>query len=246
MEKTGKETARPMHHAVIAAVTLLAALQLAACGKYTEREITAAASTTVAESSQPPIHISGGDETNGSENVGEETAGGEPTGEDYQLVEGGGTGIREAGTAAGQEQGYALAEAPADSDTFFQQSGMKLEEASAYVKTFVGAVTSGDREAAAAMITYPRTVKTPAWEGTVNSPEEFLVHYEDIFTSDFRSRLEQADLDDLFCSNGMISFGEGSLWFYPATESQDMSVSTVNAAEDRYVRYGGPAGVQPG
>ena len=228
MEKNVKYPVRPIRRLAIISAIAVTAFALTACGKYTKREVGASVNTPAVESSQLPIHISGGEE-----NAGSDTAGGKDTN--------GITAGSELPAAAEQE-----AAAVSGTDPFFLQSGMKQEEAAAFVKTFVNAVISGNRESAAAMISYPRSVKTPAWEGTVNSPEEFMAYYDEIFTADFRKSLENASLDDLFCSDGMISFGEGSLWFYPATESEDMSVCTVNAAEDRYVRYGGPAGVQPG
>ncbi len=248
MKKCSRASKRSLVQLAAAAAVVLAALQLAACGKYTEQEITITAAVTEEETTLPPINISGGNETEAYEapagDPQAEVPAGAGSGEINLQAEGAGAVDQSGAQAMGQE--YVLEEALAESDDFFRQSGMMREEAGAYVKTFVGAVTSGDRESAAAMISYPRSVKTPSWEGTVNSAEEFLAYYDEIFTSDFRKKLEQTSGDDLFCRNGLISSGDGSLWFYPATESDDMSVCTVNAAEDRYVRYGGPSGVQPG
>ena len=123
---------------------------------------------------------------------------------------------------------------------------MGKEEASAFVGRFLDAVQAGDQSAVAAMITYPRMVKTPSYEGTVASAEEFLSHYDEIFTEEFKQRLKDVSPSDVFYRNGLISVGDGSLWFYPATAEADMSVGTINAAQDRYVRYDGPQGVQPG
>lgn len=272
MGKNGIIRQRWMTQLAVIGTLMLVGLPMTACGKYTEREITASTGYPAGEISQPQIMYGGSiyyyeatgfqeerpdgfNQAGAVEKVDNKKA---PT-EDFQgaRVETG----QEIYTDQDQsclyvkyDQGYArfvsreidISAEPEVSDDFFLQSGMSREEAAVYVKTFVSAVVSGDRESAAAMISYPRNVKTPAWEGAVNSPEEFLTYYDDIFTTEFKERLENAALDDLFCQDGMISFGEGSLWFYPATETADMSVCTVNVAEDRYVRYGGPAGVQPG
>lgn len=324
MGKYGKPWTHRVRRLAVAAGILLAGLQLGACGKYTEKEVTAATGYPADEIGQPQImyggvvyyyeaagydemlpdsftragavevvdnkntpatdfqgarvekgqeiysgqeqsciyvkydqgyarfaareiDISTGDKTAEAETAaGQEALLAESQGEGGLLVESAEAEIKEAQTNMEvQGSGEVLAEV-SETDGFFRQSGMKKEEAAAFVKTFADAVASGERESAAAMISYPRKVKTPAWEGTVSSPEEFLTYYDDIFTADFRNQLENASLDDLFCRNGLISFGDGSLWFYPATETEDMSVCTVNAANDRYVRYDGPSGVQPG
>lgn len=129
---------------------------------------------------------------------------------------------------------------------FLDNTGMGKEEAAAFVSSFLAVVKADDREAVAAMIAYPRKVKTPDGEGTVNHAGEFLAYYDGIFTETFKEKLESLSAGDLFTDNGMIGVGDGCLWFYPATVETDMCVGTINAAEDRYVRYGGPSGVQPG
>ena len=126
------------------------------------------------------------------------------------------------------------------------QSGMSKEEAAAFVSTFLEAVKADNREAVAGMIRYPRQVKTPAGEAQVAGAAESLTYYDDIFTQDFRKKLEETPATDLFCKDGLIGLGDGSVWFYPATVEDDMSVTSVNVSADRYVRYGGPSGVQPG
>lgn len=150
------------------------------------------------------------------------------------------------GTAAAGDAALPADSASGDDEMFRMNTGMGKEEASAFVGRFLDAVQAGDQSAVAAMITYPRMVKTPSYEGPVAGAEEFLTHYDEIFTEEFKQRLKDVSPSDVFYRNGLISVGDGSLWFYPATAEADMSVGTINAAQDRYVRYDGPQGVQPG
>ena len=45
------------------------------------------------------------------------------------------------------------------------------------------------------MIRYPRQVKTPAGEAQVAGAEEFLAYYDEIFTLDFRKKLEEKGMN---------------------------------------------------
>lgn len=150
------------------------------------------------------------------------------------------------GTAAAGDAALSADSVSGDDEMFRMNTGMGKEEASAFVGRFLEAVQAGDQSAVASMITYPRMVKTPSYEGTVADAEEFLSHYDEIFTEEFKQKLKDVSPSDVFYRNGLISVGDGSLWFYPATAEADMSVGTINAAQDRYVRYDGPQGVQPG
>lgn len=235
---------------VLAAV--LAAAQLSACGRYAEIEtavcpdVGSAQETAAGQSGSGAGESGSGAEESGSgagEN-GNQTQAAEPQ-----------TQVNAAPAGAESEPESLMLQAesseqPAaqgeDDQAFFRQSGMSKEEAAAFVATFLEAVKADNREAVAGMITYPRKVKTPAGESTAGSAEEFLACYDEIFTADFKARLGSASASDLFCKNGLIGLGDGSVWFFPATMEDDMGISTINVSEDRYVRYDGPSGVQPG
>ena len=213
---------------------VLAAAQLSACGRYAEIET--AGQTTAASGAETTAEQSAAGESDSQSAAGETE---ETAAQDGAERVTAGIPVESGSTEQPASQGE-------DAQAFFEQSGMSKEEAAAFVKTFLEAVKADNREAVAGMITYPRKVKTPAGEGTAGSAEEFLAYYDEIFTAQFREKLGAVSASDLFCKDGLIGLGDGSVWFYPATVEDDMGVSTVNVSEDRYVRYDGPSGVQPG
>ena len=209
---------------------VLSAAQLSACGRYAEIETAGQTADATSGETAPE--------------TGESAAGESAAAESGPPVESGaGDGAQSLMPEGGNSE---VADQGADAEAFFMQSGMSKEEAAAFVSTFLEAVKADNREAVAGMIRYPRQVKTPAGEAQVAGAEEFLTYYDDIFTQDFRKKLEETPATDLFCKDGLIGLGDGSVWFYPATVEDDMSVTSVNVSADRYVRYGGPSGVQPG
>lgn len=223
---------------------VLSAAQLSACGRYAEIETAGQTAEATSGETAPETGESAAGEGAAAETGPQagETPSAEP-GTQAPVESGAGDGAQslmlEGGNSEAPDQG-------ADAEAFFMQSGMSKEEAVAFVSTFLEAVKADNREAVAGMIRYPRQVKTPAGEAQVAGAEEFLAYYDEIFTQDFRKKLEETPATDLFCKDGLIGLGDGSVWFYPATAEDDMSVTSVNVSADRYVRYGGPSGVQPG
>lgn len=223
---------------------VLSAAQLSACGRYAEIETAGQTADATSGETAPETGESAAGESAAAESGPQagEAPSAEP-GTQAPVESGAGDGaqslIPESGNSEAADQG-------ADAEAFFMQSGMSKEEAAAFVSTFLEAVKADNRETVAGMIRYPRQVKTPAGEAQVAGAEEFLAYYDDIFTQDFRKKLEETPATDLFCKDGLIGLGDGSVWFYPATVEDDMSVTSVNVSADRYVRYGGPSGVQPG
>ena len=223
---------------------VLSAAQLSACGRYAEIETAGQTADATSGETAPETGESAAGEGAAAESGAPagETPSADP-GTQAPVERGAGDGaqslIPESGNPVASDQG-------ADAEAFFNQSGMSKEEAAAFVSTFLEAVKADNREAVAGMIRYPRQVKTPAGEAQVAGAEEFLAYYDEIFTPDFRKKLEETPATDLFCKDGLIGLGDGSVWFYPATVEDDMSITSVNVSADRYVRYGGPSSVQPG
>lgn len=244
--------------AMMAAV--MAVSQLAGCGRYETIETGTAkeASKESGGADREGVKVDSETESSGSEGAaasGGELAAGEtnqaaPQQEDTLLS----GGAPEADPALQPDAGQQISgdsalsadSASGDGAMFLANTGMSKEEASSFISGFLEAVKADDRSAVAAMIAYPRAVKTPSYEGTVAGAEEFLSHYDEIFTEEFKQKLGSVSASDVFYRNGMISVDDGCLWFNPATVESDMCVSTINAAADRYVRYDGPQGVQPG
>ena len=223
---------------------VLSAAQLSACGRYAEIETAGQTADATSGETAPETGESAAGESAAAESGPQagEAPSAEP-GTQAPVESGAGDGAQSLMPEGGNSE---VADQGADAEAFFMQSGMSKEEAAAFVSTFLEAVKADNREAVAGMIRYPRQVKTPAGEAQVAGAEEFLTYYDDIFTQDFRKKLEETPATDLFCKDGLIGLGDGSVWFYPATVEDDMSVTSVNVSADRYVRYGGPSGVQPG
>ncbi len=223
---------------------VLSAAQLSACGRYAEIETAGQTADATSGETAPETGESAAGESAAAESGPQagEAPSAEP-GTQAPVESGAGDGAQSLMPEGGKSE---VADQGADAEAFVMQSGMSKEEAAAFVSTFLEAVKADNREAVAGMIRYPRQVKTPAGEAQVAGAEEFLTYYDDIFTQDFRKKLEETPATDLFCKDGLIGLGDGSVWFYPATVEDDMSVTSVNVSADRYVRYGGPSGVQPG
>ena len=223
---------------------VLSAAQLSACGRYAEIETAGQTADATSGETAPETGESAAGESAAAESGPQagEAPSAEP-GTQAPVESGAGDGAQSLMPEGGNSE---VADQGADAEAFFMQSGMSKEEAAAFGSRFLEAVKADNREAVAGMIRYPRQVKTPAGEAQVAGAEEFLTYYDDIFTQDFRKKLEETPATDLFCKDGLIGLGDGSVWFYPATVEDDMSVTSVNVSADRYVRYGGPSGVQPG
>ena len=75
--------------------------------------------------------------------------------------------------------------------------------------------------------------------GPMQDAAGFLTYYDEIFTESFKTKLDQEAEQELFCSDGMISFGTGMIWFFPSSNGSGLEISTVNGLDGCSVRYGG-------
>lgn len=63
------------------------------------------------------------------------------------------------------------------------------------------------------MFRYPKQLQLPDQEVTyVNSAEEFLPYYDQVFTQDFLDTLENIDPADFTQEGPAIGWGEGAVW----------------------------------
>ncbi len=63
------------------------------------------------------------------------------------------------------------------------------------------------------MIAFPKKVVLPDKQVTVQSPEEFLAYYDEIFTADYRERIGQLMAeDDVWWSYRGVAVGNGEVW----------------------------------
>ncbi|MCI9362293.1 MAG: hypothetical protein HFG65_15455 [Hungatella sp.] len=137
-------------------------------------------------------------------------------------------------------------EALSDEDMFYQQCGMTREEAEHGRTSFIEDVMNDSRDAVAARISYPRTVTVASGSYEVQDAVSFLAYYDEIFTDAFKAELDRQAEQELFCSDGMISFGDGLVWFFPSDSGNSMGISSIDNRNGCTVRYGGEQGVTGG
>lgn len=134
------------------------------------------------------------------------------------------------------------AEAGTLEDNFYQQCGMLREEAETYRIGIIEDVMSENKDAVAARFVYPKTVTVSSGTFEVKSAEEFLSYYDEIFTETFKQNLDMEAEQELFCHNGMISFGSGLIWFSPVYGEESVAIITINGTDGSSVRNGGTPG----
>ena len=132
-------------------------------------------------------------------------------------------------------------------EEFYRISGVEEADAQVFFSEFAGRVERDDRQAVAEMLYYP--AKVTFWNTTeagtyqvyeiVESPEEFLPFYDDIFTDDLwwnciSANRYDKERADLIPDNGMVGAAGGAIWFMPTDDG--MCVVTVQNPEDNSVR----------
>lgn len=81
---------------------------------------------------------------------------------------------------------------------------------------FWRAIKQGDREAVAARIAYPITVRLDGRNRRFKSSAELLPHYEAIFTPEFTARILRAMPRNMFVRDQGAMLGNGEVWFNAA------------------------------
>lgn len=147
-------------------------------------------------------------------------------------------GTEAAESAAMTEMESSIAVSVESGDDFFQQCGMERDEAENGRLGFIEDVMNDNKEAVAARIVYPRVVTVASGSFEVQDAAGFLTYYDEIFTESFKAQLDQEAEQELFCSDGMISFGTGMVWFFPSSNGSGLEISTVNGLDGCSVRYG--------
>lgn len=122
---------------------------------------------------------------------------------------------------------------------FYQQCGMPIEEADRGRLGLIEDVMNENKEAVAARIVYPRVVTVASGTFEVQDAQEFMAYYDEIFTEAFKMELDKQAEQELFCRDGMISFGTGLIWFFPSSNGSGMEISAINGLGGNSLRYGG-------
>ena len=122
-------------------------------------------------------------------------------------------------------------------DALYQELGVTTEDATAFFQTFQQAAADGDKEAVANLFRYPKQLQLPGAEVTyVNSAEEFLPHYDEIFTQDFLDAIAGMDAAAFTQEGPAIGWGDGAVW--ARVYDGEITMASVFASrEDRYLAY---------
>ncbi len=130
-------------------------------------------------------------------------------------------------------------------------AGLEEAEAQSFYAEFFQAVETGERELVASKILYPTLLTrwqtsgsgTYLVETVVESAEEFLLYYNDIFTESLWDSISQnqytMDRADLIPDNGMVGAAAGSLWF--AGTPEGIKIFTIQNAEGCGIRQHKPS-----
>jgi len=104
-----------------------------------------------------------------------------------------------------------------EGDLIFQNTGITEAAAQEFYCSLYRAVDENRRQDVAAMIVWPRKVVTPAGEFLIQSAEEFLPYYEDVFTDDVVTAMlhNQYTMEraDLFAWDGQVCGAGGEIRF---------------------------------
>lgn len=74
-------------------------------------------------------------------------------------------------------------------------------------------IVEDKRQEFADLINYPINVTINNKKISINSSEEFIQHYNDIITSDFRNKLSDSYTKYLFSNSMGVMLGDGEIWF---------------------------------
>ena len=120
---------------------------------------------------------------------------------------------------------------------------LSLDEGRAFVLNLAALVEGGKKEEIAGLLTYPAKVTAPGGEWVVNTPEEFLEHYDETIGGNGRGTLAadlRADPEPFLDGGGdMAAAADGAVWFRQA-EGGGFQVLTLQSDVWQWsVRYWG-------
>lgn len=124
-------------------------------------------------------------------------------------------------------------------------NGVRIEDARAFMETFVNCVINGEKEKASAMIRFPRKVTLPGQSVVVNDADEFIEYYDDIFTEDFIQVLKTDIKEELNWNYIGFWLGSGEVWLMQPV-NEELMVESIFNGEERSVMYPGEPGIQAG
>lgn len=122
-------------------------------------------------------------------------------------------------------------------DALYQEVGVSTSDVTAFFEQFQQAAAAGDQDTVANMFRYPKQLQLPDQELTyVSSAEEFLPHYDQVFTQDFLTAIGEIDPADFTQDGPSIGWGNGAVW--ARVYDGEVTMASVFASrEDRYLAY---------
>lgn len=122
-------------------------------------------------------------------------------------------------------------------DPLYQELGVSTEEATAFFEQFQQAAATGDQDTVANLFRYPKQLQLPGEEPIyVNSAEEFLPYYDQVFTQEFLEVIGEIDPADFTQEGPAIGWGGGVVW--ARVYDGDITMASAFASrEDRYLAY---------
>lgn len=122
-------------------------------------------------------------------------------------------------------------------DALYQEVGVSTSDVTAFFEQFQQAAAAGDQDTVANMFRYPKQLQLPDQELTyVSSAEEFLPHYDQVFTQDFLTAIGEIDPADFTQDGPSIGWGNGAVW--ARVYDGEVTMASVFASrEDCYLAY---------
>ena len=135
------------------------------------------------------------------------------------------------------EEEQQTAQEDLSNDALYQELGVSTADTTAFFEEFQKAAVEGDQETVANMFRYPKQLQLPGQEVTyVNSAEEFLPYYDQVFTQELLDTLGNIDPADFTQEGPAIGWGEGVVW--ARVYDGEVTMASVFASrEDRYLAY---------
>ena len=100
-------------------------------------------------------------------------------------------------------------------DPLYGQTGIQIAVAREFLQMLAERIGDGEREEIAELIAYPVKVTAPGGEWTVNTPEEFLEHYDETVGESAQSLAADLSWDPqpFADGSGLVSAAGGAVWF---------------------------------
>ena len=100
-------------------------------------------------------------------------------------------------------------------DPLYGQTGIQIAVAREFLQMLAERIEAGEREEIAELIAYPVKVTAPGGEWTVNTPEEFLEHYDETVGESARSLAADLSWDPqpFAGGKGLAAAADGAVWF---------------------------------